>query len=287
MERLFVAGFVLLLAVSFAQAKQRPPTFDENFSVMWADDHVQTTGENGSLVQLMLDSNSGSAFSTIKKYLFGFISMNLKLVPGDSAGVVTAYYLSSETDNRDELDFEFLGNRSGQPYTLQTNVYSNGKGEREQRLMLWFDPSQDFHAYSFLWNKHHIVFYVDKTPVRVHRLTSATQDVFPSKQPMRLISSIWNADGWATRGGKEKIDWSGAPFVASYAEFAVDGCDEGDAACLANTSSHWWDGPSSWELSVQEEQALGVVRSKFLIYDYCLDTNRNPSPPTECSVNPK
>lgn len=59
--------------------------------------------------------------------------------------------------DRDELDFEFLGNRTGQPYTIQTNVYKSGIGGREMRHMLWFDPTQDFHTYSILWNTHRIV----------------------------------------------------------------------------------------------------------------------------------
>lgn len=58
---------------------------------------------------------------------------------------------------RDELDFEFLGNRTGQPYLIQTNVYKNGTGGREMRHMLWFDPTEEFHTYSILWNNHQIV----------------------------------------------------------------------------------------------------------------------------------
>uniref|UniRef100_A0A0D3GDT6 GH16 domain-containing protein n=1 Tax=Oryza barthii TaxID=65489 RepID=A0A0D3GDT6_9ORYZ len=36
---------------------------------------------------------------------------------------------------RDELDFEFLGNRTGESYSyiIQTNVYSNGVSGREIR----------------------------------------------------------------------------------------------------------------------------------------------------------
>ncbi|KAG5059887.1 hypothetical protein JHK87_000916 [Glycine soja] len=37
---------------------------------------------------------------------------------------------------RDELDFEFLGNKTGEPYLIQTNVYKNGTGGRKMRHML-------------------------------------------------------------------------------------------------------------------------------------------------------
>ncbi|KAG6421238.1 hypothetical protein SASPL_117788 [Salvia splendens] len=32
--------------------------------------------------------------------------------------------------NQEEIDFELLGNLSGDPYTIHTNVYSQGKGDR-------------------------------------------------------------------------------------------------------------------------------------------------------------
>lgn len=57
----------------------------------------------------------------------------------------------------DEMDFEFLGNSSGQPYILQTNVFAQGKGDREQKITLWFDPTAEYHSYSLLWNKNIIV----------------------------------------------------------------------------------------------------------------------------------
>ncbi|MBA0772212.1 hypothetical protein Gotri_007628 [Gossypium trilobum] len=80
--------------------------------------------------------------------------MQIKLVIGDSARTVTAFYvsiiLSSQNSEHDEIDFEFLGNRTGQPYILQKNVFTGGKGDREQRIYLWFDPTKTYHSYSVL-----------------------------------------------------------------------------------------------------------------------------------------
>jgi len=70
---------------------------------------------------------------------------------------MTILQLSSDQPKRDEIDFEFLGNVSGQPYILQTNVYADGNDDREERIYLWFDPTKNFHTYSVLWNLHQIV----------------------------------------------------------------------------------------------------------------------------------
>jgi len=65
--------------------------------------------------------------------------------------------MSSDGPTHNEFDFEFLGNTTGEPYSVQTNVYVNGVGNREQRLNLWFDPTKDFHTYSIFWNQRQVV----------------------------------------------------------------------------------------------------------------------------------
>ncbi|QHO04175.1 Xyloglucan endotransglucosylase/hydrolase [Arachis hypogaea] len=251
--------------------------FNQEFDLTWGGNRAKIFG-GGQLLSLSLDRVSGSGFQSKREYLFGRIDMQLKLVAGNSAGTVTAYYLSSQGPTHDEIDFEFLGNLSGDPYTLHTNIFTQGKGDREQQFHLWFDPTKNFHTYSVIWKPQHIIFLVDNIPIRVFKNAESMGVPFPKKQPMRIYSSLWNADDWATRGGLVKTDWAKAPFTAYYRNFRATQLSS--ASLRPNTRSSEWE---TSDIDAIGRRRLRWVQKYFMIYNYCNDFKRFPQGlPAEC-----
>ncbi|XP_057763758.1 xyloglucan endotransglucosylase protein 1-like [Salvia miltiorrhiza] len=251
----FLSAFLALACFAAAD-------FNRDAEITWGDGRGKIL-DGGRGLSLSLDQYSGSGFQSRNEHLFGRFDMQLKLVPGNSAGTVTTFFLSSQGAGHDEIDFEFLGNSSGNPYTVHTNVYSQGKGDKEQQFHLWFDPTAAFHTYSIVWNPNRIIFLVDNSPIRVFNNHAGAGVAFPATQAMRVYCSLWNADDWATQGGRVKTDWTKAPFTAYYRNFKID-------SCAAGTSC------ASQELDAKARNRLRWVQQKHMVYNYCADSNRFP-----------
>ncbi|XP_010684075.1 xyloglucan endotransglucosylase protein 7 isoform X1 [Beta vulgaris subsp. vulgaris] len=259
----------------------------QDFDITWGDGRGKFH-ENGTLLTLSLDKYSGSGFQSKNEYLFAKIDINMKLISDNSAGTVTTFYLSSNGTAHDEIDFEFLGNLSGQPYTIHTNIYSQGKGNREQQFYLWFDPTIDFHSYSILWNPARIVFFVDDIPIREFKNMEAFGVPFPNKQPMRIFSSLWNADDWATQGGRVHTDWSKAPFVASYRNFNATSCVWSFESSSCKSDPQLTGIDNAWLMKELDSNSLKKIRwvqENYMTYNYCNDNWRfHEGLPKECTI---
>ncbi|KAL0289276.1 UNVERIFIED_CONTAM: Xyloglucan endotransglucosylase/hydrolase protein 22 [Sesamum angustifolium] len=230
--------------------KNENATFYKHVLVTWGEFHTEILND-GELLMLTLDKHSGSGFQSRKQLLFGKIDMQIKLIPGDSAGTVTTYYFSSLGDQHDEIDFEFLGNSTGNPYTLHTNVFSQGKGDREQQFFLCF--------------------YVDNIPIREFKNLEKIGVPYPKNQAMRVYSSLWNADDWATQHGLVKTNWTLAPFNAWYRNFSMDGCiwspETKVSACTdADFSTRR---VLKMELDRRSRARMKRMQKKHMVYDYC------------------
>ncbi|XP_044472233.1 probable xyloglucan endotransglucosylase/hydrolase protein 23 [Mangifera indica] len=277
-------GLLISILASFFMVSSAGK-FNQDFDIVWGQNKAKELNY-GQILTLNLDKESGSGFESKNEYLFGKIDMQIKLVPGNSAGTVTAYYLSSKGANWDEIDFEFLGNVTGEPYILHTNVFCQGKGNREQQFYLWFDPTKDFHTYTILWNPQRIIFYVDGIPIREFENLESYGIPFPRHQPMRIYSTLWNADDWATRGGLVKTDWSQAPFTASYTNFNDDNACVWTYGQYSSCDSNNDNGAWYWEkLSFARRGQMKWVQKNYMIYNYCTDYKRFPyGLPEECNI---
>jgi len=188
---------------------------------------------------------------------------------------------SGEGDEHDEIDMEFMGNSSGAPTVLNTNVWASGDGKKEHQFYLWFDPSADFHKYTIIWNAKNIIFRVDDVTVRAFRRYADLP--YPDARPMAVHATLWDGSYWATEKGKVPIDWAAAPFVVSYRGYIANACvahgGGGRTSCPAGRNE-WMDR----ELDDTDRLTVAWARRNCLQYNYCEDGWRFPEGfPGECS----
>jgi xyloglucan:xyloglucosyl transferase len=264
--------------------------FNRGFSPLFGDGNVVRSSDDKS-VSLVLNQYTGSGFKSSDLYNHGFFSARIKLPSEYTAGIVVAFYTTNGDifqKTHDELDFEFLGNIRGKRWRFQTNVYGNGSGGREERYYLWFDPSKEFHRYSILWTNKSIIFYIDEVPIREIQ-SDAMAGGFPSK-PMSLYATIWDASNWATSGGKYKVDYKYAPFVAEFNNLALHGCAvDPIQEVLAATCSQKDDQLESSNyarVTPKQRRAMKKFRQSHMYYSYCYDTIRYSTPLPECVIDP-
>ncbi|CAN1193364.1 Xyloglucan endotransglucosylase protein 1 [Linum perenne] len=105
---------------------------------------------------------------------------------------------------------------------------------------------------------------------------------------MKIYSSLWNADDWATQGGRVKADWTKAPFVASYRNFTTNACVVSSSSSSCTSSRNGNDGLQNGAWLTQGLDAAGRnrlrwVHSKYLVYNNCTNFKRFPEGlPIEC-----
>ncbi|KAL8152856.1 hypothetical protein V2J09_010616 [Rumex salicifolius] len=265
----------------YPSTKFKSVRFNQGFRNLWGPNHQKL---DQHALTLWLDSSSGSGFKSAKPFRHGYFGTSIKLQPGYTAGVITAFYLSNNEAHpgfHDEVDIEFLGTTFGKPYVLQTNVYIRGSGDgkiigREMKFHLWFDPTKAYHHYAILWSPKELIFLVDDIPIRRYQKKSAA--TFPMR-PMWIYGSIWDASSWATEDGKYKADYRYQPFVGQYKNFKLSGCSAyAPLWCRPVSVSPYGSGG----LSRQQFWAMRWVQRRFLIYDYCKDSSRDHSLTPEC-----
>uniref|UniRef100_A0A0E0EVE2 Xyloglucan endotransglucosylase/hydrolase n=1 Tax=Oryza meridionalis TaxID=40149 RepID=A0A0E0EVE2_9ORYZ len=279
-----------VLAMAARLRRPAAASFREGYTQLFGDSNLALHGD-GKRVRISLDERTGAGFASQDAYLHGFFSASIKLPADYAAGVVVAFYMSNGDvyeKSHDELDFEFLGNIKGREWRVQTNVYGNGSTSvgREERYGLWFDLTEDFHRYAILWSHDRIVFYIDETPIREVQRTKSMGVQFPSK-PMSLYATIWDGSSWATSGGRYKVNYKYAPFVAEFSELMLHGCAMDTLTRAPMCAPDIANIHNAVAMSGRQRSAMERFRTKYMTYGYCYDRLRYPTPPSECNVGPE
>jgi transcription elongation factor Elf1 len=88
---------------------------------------------------------------------------------------------------------------------------------------------------------------------------------------MRVYCTIWDADDWATQGGRVKTDWSLAPFTASFCNFKATSCSPNQGSKMCGQ-----------DLDDTQKQQVAEVDANNKIYDYCSEPKRRTGSAEDC-----
>ncbi|KAF2837717.1 glycoside hydrolase family 16 protein [Patellaria atrata CBS 101060] len=214
--------------------------------------HDFTTGKIGdwSVTNGKVDFGADGTEFTIHKtgesptirtpfYIFGGrVDITMKASKG--TGIVSSLVLQS--DDLDEIDWEFIGNK---PNEVQTNYFSRGNTTTHDRggFSAVQDFTKDSHTYSIEWTDTELNWIIDDVTVRTLKKEDAAGGKSYPQTPMNIRLGIWaggdspNAGTVKWAGGK--TNYTQAPFTMSVSKVAITNYAPADEYRYGDQSGTW------------------------------------------------
>lgn len=198
-----------------------------------------TYDDSNGATYIISESGDAPTMQSNWYVFFGEISVVMKAAPG--TGIVSCAIL--ESDDLDEIDWEWLGGSASQ---VETNYFGKGNTstyDREQWIDM-ADTQDDFHNYTIVWTESSLQWAIDGATVRTLAYADANNgDSYP-QSPMRVKLGIWaggdssNSEGtieWA--GGA--TDYSAGPFTAYVKSVSITNYNPAAEYTYSDTSGSY------------------------------------------------
>ncbi|KAI1810339.1 concanavalin A-like lectin/glucanase domain-containing protein [Poronia punctata] len=193
-------------------------------------------GPNGA--EFSMSNEKQAPTVTSSKYIFfGRVEVVLKAAPG--VGVVTSVVLQS--DDRDEIDWEWLGGDTAQ---VQTNYFGKGDDSTFDRggYSDVANPQSTWHTYTIDWTKEYVRWIIDGQQVRELLYSEAKDGTRFPQTPAQIKLGIWDAgSSTAPEGTVEwaggRTDFSKGPFTAYYKSIKIQDYSNG----VSNAKEYVWE----------------------------------------------
>ncbi|KAI1827374.1 concanavalin A-like lectin/glucanase domain-containing protein [Xylaria intraflava] len=212
---------------------------------------------NGAAFTINKETEAPTITST-KYMFFGRLDVEVQVAPG--TGIVTSVVLQS--DDRDEIDWEWLG---GDTTQVQTNYFGKGDDTTFDRggYSPVGNPQTTTHTYSIDWTKDYIHWIIDGTTVRTLNYADAQGGSRFPQTPCQIKLGTWDAGSSTSPAGTVQwagghTDFSQAPFVAYYKKVTIQDASNG----VANAKQYVWaSGSDGSYQSINVETTGGDVSS--------------------------
>jgi hypothetical protein len=160
-----------------------------------------------------------------------------------------------ESDDLDEVDWEFLG---GDTTQTQTNYFGKGDTTTYDRAIFYpvSSPQTTQHSYAVNWTSSSLEWLIDGVVVRTLNYNDAEGGTRFPQTPMRLKVGIWA--GGDPSNGPGTIEWAGGPTVYSAGPFTMTVQSVNIVNYSPGSSYTWSDESGSWE-SIKVSGGSGIA----------------------------
>ncbi|MEI6089913.1 MAG: family 16 glycosylhydrolase [bacterium] len=203
--------------------------FDENYWVKmdavtktWPSANIgkpksfNISNQNDTELKLKLNNENNNYFTSEiqSKSFFGYGTYKSRLKVSKGDGIINAFFLYSDTTNKEEIDFELFAKKGvNGHYYVMVGFFIESSTKHIYEIVdlgsdnINIDPTDGYHNYTIEWHSNYLMFYIDSKLIWAYLpyktincyVNLERKDVTNIPLPTRAMNIIfnhWIADGY-------------------------------------------------------------------------------------------